>query len=344
VYLLGKDSGGYASIVFEPGDLPRVQLQFLRRTETLRPTFGSISDNSRPPLLTRRSFLSGVAVAALTLRLPAQTKPKRIVSTAPSITEALFALCLGDQVVGVSRFCDFPASVQKLPKVGTYLAPDAEAIARLVPDLVVLQRISSELTDRLHALRINFIEVPHGTLNDVYTGITLISKAAGVPDRAVVLNDRIKHDLTAIQLRAKQMASPRILLIINRRPGMLADITAIGPDNYLQELLEISGGTNVLAKPGLPMYPRISLETVLRDDPDVILDLSGQQESETERLAARTQVLNLWNQQSQLTAVRKGHVIVGTSNALLVPGPRAPEAAQMLFDYLHSSNNKGRVS
>jgi iron complex transport system substrate-binding protein len=319
------------------------KLQFLRRTETLRPNFGSIN-NSSFPLLTRRRFLSGIVVTALTARLSAQEKPKRIVSTAPSITEALFALGLGDQVVGVSRFCDFPASVKKLPKVGTYLAPDAEAIARLVPDLVVLQRTSNELTDRLHALHINFIEVPHGTLNDVYTGIKLISKAAGVPDRAVVLNDRIKRDLTAIQLRAKQMISPRVLLIVNRRPGMLVDITAIGPDNYLQKLLEISGGTNVLAKSGLPMYPRISLETILRDDPDVILDLTGQQESETERRAASAQVLNLWNQQSQLTAVRKGRVIVGTSNALLVPGPRAPEAAQILFDYLHSSNNKGRVS
>jgi iron complex transport system substrate-binding protein len=310
----------------------------------LRPTFGSINDNSRRSLLTRRRFLSGVALAALTSRLSAQVKPKRIVSTAPSITEALFALGLGDEVVGVSRFCDFPASVQKLPKVGTYLAPDAEAIARLVPDLVVLQRISGELTDRLHALHINFIEVPHGTLNDVYTGITLIAKAADVPDRASVLNDRIKRELTTLQVKAKELLSPRVLAIVNHRPGMLADLTAVGPDNYLQQLLEIAGGTNVLAKSTLPMYPRISLETVLRDDPDVILDLSGQQESEAERQAASVQVLALWSQQSQLTAVRNGRVIVGVSNALLVPGPRAPEAAQLLFEYLHSPNNKGRVS
>ena len=83
---------------------------------------------------------------------------------------------------------------------------------------------------------------------------------------------------------------------------------------------------------------------MLRDDPDVILDLSGQQESEAERQAASVQVLALWNQQSQLTAVRKGRVVAGTSNALLVPGPRAPGAARLLFDYMHSSNNKGRAS
>ncbi len=164
----------------------------------MRPTFGLLHDNSHPSLLPRRGFLSGIAVVALTARLSAEERPKRIVSTAPSTTEALFALGLGDQVVGVSRFCTFPDSVQKLPKVGTYLAPDVEAIARLVPDLVVLQRISSELTDRLNALHIRFIEVPHGTLNDVYTGITLIAKAAAVPERASILNDRIQRELATL--------------------------------------------------------------------------------------------------------------------------------------------------
>ena len=273
--------------------------------------------------------------AAFTTKLLAQERPKRIVSTAPSITEALFALGLGDQVVGVSRFCNFPPVVQKLPKVGSYLSPDAEAIARLAPDLVVLQRVSSELTNRLNALQIRFIEVPHGTLNDVYTGINLIGKAAAVSERASSLNARIQGDLAALHAKTTNLPSTRVLVVLNRRPGMLADLTAAGPDNYVQQLLQIAGGTNVLAKPGLPAYPRISLETVLREDPDMILDLSGEAESEAERQAARTQVIKLWADQSQLAAVRNGRVVVGTSNALLVPGPRAPEAAAMLFDYMH---------
>jgi iron complex transport system substrate-binding protein len=204
----------------------------------------------------------------------------------------------------------------------------------------VLQRVSSELTDRLNALRIRFIAVPHGTLDDVYTGITLIAKAAAVPDRATALIGRIQHQLAAIQEKSKGLPSPRVLAIVNRRPGMLAELTAVGPDNYLETLLEIAGGANVLARASLPMYPRISLETVLRDDPDVILDLSGEQQSEAERKAAGAQVLALWGQQSQLTAVRSGRVMVGASNALLVPGPRAPEAAQLLFDDMHA---KGHV-
>ena len=76
-------------------------------------------------MLTRRSLLCGIAAEVVTARLLAQERPRRIVSTAPSITEALFALGLGNQVVGVSRFCNFPASVQKLPKVETYISPKA---------------------------------------------------------------------------------------------------------------------------------------------------------------------------------------------------------------------------
>jgi iron complex transport system substrate-binding protein len=309
-------------------------------------TFGSIQKDivSRPRLrfrlLTRRAFGIGLVLAAMTPRLPAQQRPRRIVSTAPSITEALFALGLGSQVVGVSRFCDFPPEVQKLPKVGTYIKPDPEAIARLAPDLVILQGNPTELTNRLDALHISFVEVPHGTLNDVFTGIEIIARAAGVPDRAAPLVGKIKGELDAIQTKAKTLPSPRVIVIANRRQGILADMVAIGPDNYVNQILEIAGGINALAKPGLPQYPHISLETVLQENPDVIIDLSGSQETEAARQAARAATLSLWRQNGELRAVSKGHVYVGTSNALLVPGPRTVEAAQKLFDYIHGPGDQ----
>ena len=289
---------------------------------------------------TRRAFVISLTLAAMTTWLPAQERPRRIVSTAPSITEALFALGLGSQVVGVSRFCDFPPEVQKLPKVGTYIKPDPEAIARLAPDLVILQGNPIELTNRLDAVHIAFVEVPHGTLTDVFTGIQIIAKAGGAPERAAGLISQIQSGLDGIQAKAKAVPSPRVLVIMARRQGMLTDLIAIGPDNYVNQILQIAGGVNVLAKPGLPQYPRISLETVLRENPDVILDFSGTQESEAERQAARAGALALWRQNAELTAVRNGHVYIGTSNALLVPGPRSVEAAQRLFDYIHGTGNQ----
>jgi iron complex transport system substrate-binding protein len=292
--------------------------------------------------LTRRTFAYGLATSIATLRLVAQQKPRRIVSTAPSITEALFALGLGDQVVGVSRYCDYPPQVVKLPKVGSYIRPDLEAIARLAPDLVVLQTAPQDLTDRLKALRIAFVEVPHGSLDDVFTGIQIIGASVGVPDRSAKLISQIRNSLQAIQAKAKTMPSPQVIAIVNRKQGTLTDLTAVGPDNYLNQILEIAGATNALAKIGLPRYPRISLETILRENPDVILDLSSLQDTEATRQAARPEVLGLWRQNKSLKAVQRGHVYFGTSNALLVPGPRAPEAAEMLFEFMHGNGAGGQ--
>jgi iron complex transport system substrate-binding protein len=288
-----------------------------------------------------RSFLPGrPSLAALllftcALALRGQGRPQRIVSTAPSITETLFALGLGDKVVGVSQFCNYPPEVRKLPKVGSYIKPDPEAIARLAPDLVVLQRESSVLTERLNALHIAFIAVPHSTLEDIYTEIQLVGNVAAIPDRSAALVAEIKESLSSIQSKAKAMPSPRVLVIVDRQQGTLSSLIAVGPNNYVNQILEIAGGTNVLARPGLPEYPRISLETVLRENPDVIIDISGTQETEEARRASRAATMTLWGQYGDLAAVRTGRVYAGTADSLVVPGPRTPIATQRLFDFVH---------
>jgi iron complex transport system substrate-binding protein len=276
-----------------------------------------------------------IVLTAFTTALSAQTKPQRIVSTAPSITETLFSLGLGDKVVGVSQFCNYPPEVKKLPRVGSYIRPDPEAIARLAPDLVVLQRESSDLTERLNALHIVIVQVPHATLEDIYTEIQLIGNAAGVPDRSAALITQIKSSLNAIQTKAKTMPSPRVLVVVDRQQGALNNLIAVGPNNYVNQVLEIAGGANVLAKPGLPQYPRISLETVLRENPDVIIDISGTQETEEARRASRSATLALWARYRDLAAVKSGHVYAGTTDSLVVPGPRTPIATERLFDFIH---------
>jgi len=284
------------------------------------------------------SLVRSLCIAILlvwALATSAQSRPHRIVSTSPSITETLFALGVGDQVVGVSQFCNYPPEVQKLPKVGSYIRPDAEAIARLAPDLVILERSSNELAARLNSLHIRFVEVPHSTLEDIFAEVQIIGKAVGVPDRADGLVSQMKSSLNAIQTKARSLPSPRVVMIVDRQQGTLSNLTAVGPGNYVNQILEIAGGTNVLAKAGLPQYPHISLETVLRENPDVIIDISGTQETEAARRASREATLALWEKYKDLTAVRNGHVFAGTTDSLVVPGPRTPIAAQRLFDFVH---------
>jgi iron complex transport system substrate-binding protein len=218
---------------------------------------------------------AGLAIIGAVLPIVAAVRaatPSRIVSTSPSITETLFALGLGDRVVGVSEYCRFPPAVLKLPKVGTFLKPDAELIAGLRPDLVVVHELSSGIDRRLAALRIPFVAVDRGTLASVFSSILQIAQAAGEPARGDTLVADIERRLQQVRRGAVDSARPRALFIIGRSPGTLTDLVAVGPGSYINDLIEIAGGRNVLAIQGQPEYPRISMETVLRLDPDVIVD------------------------------------------------------------------------
>ncbi len=191
-------------------------------------------------------MLQRIFLAALILLQAAQAQPRRIVSTAPSITETLFALGLGPQVVGVSNYCRFPPEVVKLPKVGTYMKPDAELIARLSPDLVAMKKVPSDLTSRLAALGIPHVEVEIGTLPQLYAAIEALGKAGGVDARADKLVNSIQTRLNAVRQKSATLAKPKVLFIVGRRAGALADIVAVGSDSYLNQIIEIAGGVNVL--------------------------------------------------------------------------------------------------
>jgi ABC-type Fe3+-hydroxamate transport system substrate-binding protein len=262
--------------------------------------------------------------------------PSRIVSTSPSITETLFALGLGDRVVGVSEYCRFPPAVLKLPKVGTFLKPDAESIAGLRPDLVFVHELSSGIDRPLAALRIPFVVVDRGTLASVFSAILQIAQAAGEPARGDSLVADIERRLQQVRRGALDTARPRALFIIGRSPGTLTDLVAVGPGSYINDLIEIAGGRNVLAIQGQPEYPRISLETVLRLDPDVIVDTVDMGETEAERRLRQPINERLWSAYPTLTAVKHRRVHAATTDALVVPGPRVVDAAEWVASLLRA--------
>ena len=286
--------------------------------------------------LARAAAVAAVTAAAwpaLVARTPVrphsqETIPARIVSTSPSITETLFALGLGDRVVGVSQYCRFPPEVQKLPKVGTFLQPDPERIAALRPDLVFVHSVAGDLTGRLLTMHIRAVAVDEGTMASVFEAIRQIADAAGVPTRGEALVSDIQHKLDGAARAVPAGPRPSVLFVIGRRPGTLADLVAAGPHTYLDALIGIAGGRNVLGTAGLPEYPRISMETVLRLDPDVIVDTVDMGETAAERLARQTVNQRLWAAYPSLRAVQSKRVYAQTTDALVVPGPRIVEAAE----------------
>jgi len=270
-------------------------------------------------------------IPALLLALAAFAQPARIVSTSPSITESLFALGLGDRVVGVSTYCHYPPAVLRLAKIGTFIKPDAEMIAVLRPDLVVVQRAKSPvpLPGKLAALGIRYVEVEPGSLAEVYTLIQDIGRATGVEARAASLVASIRARLDAIRAESQSAKRPTVLLIVGRDPGLLSNLIGVGPGAYLDELIAIAGGKNMLADSKL-QYPHISMETVLRADPDVILDAGAMGTTQNDGTKGEEELKQPWMAQRGLKAVRNRTVFGLTSETLVVPGPRVVEAVEII--------------
>ena len=260
--------------------------------------------------------------------------PARIVSTSPSITETLFALGLGDRVVAVSQYCRYPAEVAKLPKVGSLLQPDVETIARLRPDLTVVHPYPNGLERRLAAVKIPFITVERGGLASVFSSIRTIGAAAGVSDRAEVLVTTLEARLNRVRAAVAGRQPQKVLIIVGRRPGTLTDLIAVGPSSYLSDLAAIAGGVNVLSDRRLPEYPRISMETVIRLAPEVIIDAGDIGDTPEERQSRQAVTEGLWKQQ-RTEAMRTGRVHAVVSDAFVIPGPRVVEATETLALWLH---------
>jgi iron complex transport system substrate-binding protein len=287
-----------------------------------------------------------IAIAALVVLLAASVSPaqttrvSRIVSTSPSITETLFALGLGDRVVGVSTFCRYPDAVKALPKVGTFLKPDAEVIARLAPDLVVVHLGPHDVARQLAALSVRTVSVDRGTLPGVYSTIRTIAAAAGVPDRGDRLVADLQQGLDRVRQAVAARPTRRVLVIVGRRPATLSDLIAVGRESYLSDLVAIAGGTNVLGDPGLPAYPQISMETVIRLAPDVIVDAGDMGDTPESRRARQHATERLWSSQTAVAAVRQNGVHAVASDAFVVPGPRVVDVAETLAAWIHGVSFK----
>jgi iron complex transport system substrate-binding protein len=264
--------------------------------------------------------------------LPAQAQPKRIVSTFPSATETLFALGVGDRVVGVSTYCRYPPAVLSLPKIGSYSKPDAEKIALLRPDLVVIPTTVPGLADRLSALHIQTVQIKIGSLPEIYSMIRDIGAATGAAEKADSLNQEIRARLDAMRAGSADQ-KPSVLLVVGRTPGLLTNLTAAGPSTYLSELLQIAGGSNPLGVAAIS-YPHISLETVVRLNPDVILDMSIMGESAEPRIQEE-RLRQPWLSHRELKAVRSGNVFGLASEILVTPGPRVVEAVEEIKGRIH---------
>jgi iron complex transport system substrate-binding protein len=261
-------------------------------------------------------------------------QPKRIISTSPSITEMLYALGLGDRVVGVTTYCHYPPEATKKTKIGNYLAPNLEVIVGLRPDLVIAETTGVRRPERLSSLKLNVLEVDDLMLAGIYDSIRKIGKAAGVPDRADALNTSIRSSLEGIRKKVSNFPKRRIVFVVGRTPGRVEDLIAAGGNTHLNELIEIAGGQNIF-RDSAASYAKIGTEDMLARNPEVVVDMGEMSQTEGVTEAQKRAVVALWNRYPTLAAVRERRVFAVASDIYVVPGPRVVDAAREFARMLH---------
>jgi iron complex transport system substrate-binding protein len=261
-------------------------------------------------------------------QLPAAS---RIVSLVPATTEMLFAMGAGGQLVGVGSYDRYPPEVFKLPRLGGLLDPNVEQLIALKPDLVIFYETQAELRRQLQRTGIATFGYTLKTLADVTTTLRALADRIGRHADGERTASAIEARLAAVRARVAGHPRPRTLLVFGREAGSLRGINASGGYGFLHDLLELAGGTDVLAD--LPQ-PSVSMSTemVLTRAPDVIVELHYGEELPASRIDAERRT---WAALPSVPAVRNGRVHLLVGDEFVVPGPRVTVAAERLAQVLH---------
>lgn len=250
---------------------------------------------------------------------PPPPTTQRVISLTPSATEVVAALGGAAVLVGVDEFSEYPPEVKALPKVGSFTTPNLEEIVRLRPTLVIVDDIHANAAGALHDAGITSVECKMHTLPDVKAALRTVGGRIGKTAEAEVVVARIETAVEAATAN-RPAKRPRVMLIIDREAGGLGNLIAAGSGTYIDELLAVVGGENVFAAAGVK-YPKISMEEVLRAQPDVILDMS---------YAGRgAKGLDPWKT-AEVPAVRTGRVVLLADAFLIAPSPRVDAALAVL--------------
>ncbi|MGE5180723.1 MAG: ABC transporter substrate-binding protein [Acidobacteriota bacterium] len=245
----------------------------------------------------------------------------RVVSLTPSATEVVAALGATSMLVGVDDYSRYPPEVTKLPHVGSFLQPNLEAIVRLHPTLVILDDVHGPTAQGLADAHVPTVECPMHALADVRGALRAVGARLGKAREADSQIAAIDAALAAARDH-RPAHHPRVLAIIDREAGGLGNSTAAGPGSWLDDLLAAVGADNVLAA-SPARYPKVSLETMLRAQPDVILDVSGQDPKAWSDL--------------DVPAVKAGRVVALPQELFGGPTPRVAQALEQLGKIVRSS-------
>lgn len=258
--------------------------------------------------------------------MAATTHGRRVASLVPAATDMLVGLGSRDHLVAVSNF-ESLAEVKGLPRVGDYQTTDWEALARLRPDVMVIQiapeRVPAGLKRRAEELGIELVNVKINRLADVYETMEQLGAAAGEAERGREAARRLREELEAVRRQCAGRSAVSALIV---RDENGRDV--IGPDNFLDDLLKVVNATNAAAGLGQP-YPTIDRERLVALAPQAVIVLLPDAKAQTVDVSQR-----FWAGMIQVPAVKSGRVVTITDGYALVPGSRLGELARQMAEGL----------
>lgn len=247
-----------------------------------------------------------------------QAAPERIVSLAPSITENLFALGVGDRVVGVTSWCDYPEEARQRTVIGDAINLNIELLLSLEPDLIVGDStlVQSHL-ERLEALGLSTFIIGPSTIAEVEKSLIDLGEAVGAKERGEELALAMQTRLEELTKRAQRPERVRVFLEIWNEPLM-----TVGPGSFMDELIVLAGGENIAGDSPTP-WPVFSEELVIERDPEVVILTSFNLEEALSRSAWQV-----------TTAMQNGDVYEVNPDLYSRTTPRLLDALAELIDIL----------
>jgi len=278
-----------------------------------------------------QSWVTGDRAKEAALQVPPM--PARLVSMAPSITEMVYALGLGNRLVGVTRYCEFPPEAKKVTETGGFLDPNYEVVMRLEPDLVILLAVHAEAKQRFKELGIPTLEVDHRTLDGILDSIAVIGKSCGTESSAAELLSEIESRLEYIESQTRDLERPRVLLSAGRGigSGRITEVHAAGKNQWYDDVIRMAGGKNAFTNEAV-QFPTLTGEGLLHLNPDVIIEMIPELD-ETDHTAE--DLVADWNSLDELTAVKNGDVHILTGDYVTIPGPRVIRVVEDIARVLH---------
>lgn len=257
------------------------------------------------------------------------SEPQRIISLAPSNTEIVYALGLQDKLVGVTTYCNYPVAALDKPKVGGFSTVDVELITEAQPDLIIASNIhANKAIPQLESLGFTVIVLSPEDLNDVLEAIKLVGKTSNVNEISLPLVDELRVRIEAVTSKIQNLSQnqlTRTFYIVWHEP-----LQSIGNTSFIDSLISAAGGVNIAGEIN-EKYPKISPETVLGKDPQVIIAQIGMGSGEDLPLQwAKTEPLL-----ANVSARMSGQVFGVNSDIVGRPGPRIVDALEELAKMIH---------